>query len=77
MSSDFQVVGSSTGDRWKHNVQNFWIVFYQSLKQAKKPCFYTYRTVDKCPSGREPWTVDNKRVGAFNTLEEAMSDVNA
>ena len=74
MSTDFELVSRPHGECWKHKTQAFWIVFYQSLKDSGKPAFLTYRAVEPC-KGREPWTVNNKNVGNFITLEEAMSSV--
>lgn len=70
-NKNFEIVSRPYGDRWKHKTQDFWVVFYESLAKIGKPCFSAYRSTRKAVS-RDPWTVDNKCVGDFNTLEEAM-----
>ena len=76
MSTNFEIVSRPHGDCWKHKTQDFWIVYYESLKQAGKPCFSAYRTIGGSYK-RDPWTVNNRCVGRFNTLEEAMAHADA
>lgn len=63
----------SPGNRWRHKRLNTWVVFYDSLKKAGKPAFFTYRAVAPCKPGRDPWTVDNRRTGEFKTLKAAFA----
>lgn len=72
MNADFEVVKRPHGDCWKHKTQDFWIVFYESLKDNNKPCFSAYRAIEGSYQ-RDPWTVNNRCVGRFRTLEEAMN----
>lgn len=70
-ASSFEVVSRPHGNCWRHKNQDYWIVFYESLERARKPCFVAYRAIE--PSGnRDPWTVNNRAVGRFHTLENAM-----
>jgi len=75
MNPDFEVIGRSWGDCWKHKRQNFFIIFYESQKQQNKPAFFAYRSIEKCRRC-DPWTVDNRCVGRFSTLEAAMEQAN-
>lgn len=65
------------GDCWLHNAQPIWIVHYPVLKEQRKPSFIAYRAVDYLPAGRDPWTVNNRRCGEYNTIEEAMAAYSA
>lgn len=34
--------------------------------------YAVYEVVAKLPAGRNPWTVDNRRIGVFSTAHEAI-----
>ena len=34
--------------------------------------YAVYEVVAKLPAGRNPWTVDNRRIGVFTTAHEAI-----
>ena len=68
---DFLIVSRPHGDCWKHKTQDYWIVFYKLLEDSGKPCFSAYRSTEGCYQ-RDPWTVNNKCVGRFFTLSDAM-----
>jgi hypothetical protein len=76
MNANFEIVSRPHGDCWKHKEQDYWIVFYESLKQAGKPCFCSYRAIEGSYQ-RDPWTVNNRVVGRFRTLDEAMAYADA
>ena len=76
VNENFEVVHRPHGDCWKHKTQDFWVVFYEALKLVGKPCFYAYRAIEGSYQ-RDPWTVNNRRVGQFNSLEDAMAMTNA
>ena len=70
-SADFEHVERSHGSCWKHKMKACWIVFYESLQDAGKPCFIAYTAIEGS-FGCDPWTVNNRRDGAFRSLEDAM-----
>ena len=72
MHKQFRLISGPDIDRWKHKTQDYWIVFYSTLKDAGKPCFIAYRPIVPT-KGRDPWTVNNRRVGEFKTLDKAMA----
>ena len=72
MNDEFHVVSRPHGDRWVHKQQDFWVVFYPFLMECGKPAFFAYRSLAPT-KGRDPWSVANKKVGEFKTLDEAMS----
>lgn len=76
LSSNFEVVRRPHGECWKHKTQDFWIVAYESPKPRGKPCFKAYRAIEGCDQ-RDPWTVNNRCVGEFRTLAEAMVHADA
>lgn len=75
MIANFEIVSRSHGDCWKHKTQNYWVVSYKTAKEAGKPSFLAYRPVSENRHRRDPWTVNNRCVGAFYTLHEAMANV--
>ena len=68
---DFEYAERPHGNCWKHKVKACWIVFYESLKEAGKPCFIAYKAIEGS-FGCDPWNVNNRRVGEFRSLESAM-----
>jgi hypothetical protein len=59
---------------WLHKHKPHWIVFYE---KTHAPSFYqAYRAVEPVKNGRDPWSVNNKRIGdaryGYATLREAM-----
>jgi hypothetical protein len=73
MDDEFEIIHRLHGDCWKHKEQDYWIVFYESQHIIKRPSYYAYRPYqnESC-EGRDPWTVNNRCVGRFYTLKEAM-----
>lgn len=72
MNENFEIVSRPHGDCWKHKTQDFWIVFYERLQKEGKACFSAYRAIEGS-FGCDPWTVNNRCVGRFFTLEDAMA----
>lgn len=66
---------------WLHKEKPVWIVFYENSTHEQFSFYQAYRPVSKVPSGRDPWTVDNRRLGpadrGFKTLETAMQAAEA
>lgn len=66
-----------------HNTRPLWIVFYPSFDDGRGGAFFqAYRIANWMqrslpPSGRNPWTVDNRAIGprdrGFKTLDEAVA----
>lgn len=73
--ADFQVVERETGLVLKHRTAHVWIGHYECT--GMKPSFYcAYRAVAHVPKGRDPWTIDNRRIGSpdgVRTLAEAVA----
>ena len=63
---------------WLHNEKPHWIVHYEESKHPTmtRPAFYeAFRAIHPVPSGRKPWSIDNKRFSdgnGFRTLRQAM-----
>ena len=60
-------------DAWLHKDKPVWIVEYEGTRVRGKH-YQAYRAVLPVPVGRDPWTIDNHRIGSedgFQTLEEA------
>lgn len=66
-------------DCWLHDTKPMWIVHYPATG-VRAEFWQAYRAVAKIPTGRMPWTVDNRRVGTdrgFASFEEAAQAVEA
>ena len=72
--NDFELVARPHGNCWQHKSMGCWIVFYENLKVAGKPCYVTYQAIESF-LGRDPWAVNNRRTGAYNSLDVAMQSV--
>lgn len=74
-AAGFKRVQRPTGPVWKHATKPVWIVYYAAILGVRAGHFQAYRAVAPVPAGREPWSVDNRRIGAegrgFKTLNEA------
>lgn len=73
MIENFTKVSRPHGECWLHNSRPVWIVEYSGTR-VRGPFFQAYKAVEKVPAGRDPWTVDNRRIGTedgFQTLQEA------
>ena len=68
----FTIVDTPIGDHWLYEDGQTWIVFYETVKEQNKPCFIVYKAFKNECHNKKPWTVDNKSIGKFNTLKEAM-----
>ncbi len=63
-----------TGVIWQHETKPHWIVHYPGTR-VRGEHYQAYRAVARVPAGRNPWTVDNRRIGSedgFATLEMAI-----
>ena len=73
VESKFSEVKRPYGNCWLHNTKHVWIVEYPSTR-ARARHFQAYRAVQPVPKGRDPWTVDNRRIGGedgYETFEAA------
>ncbi len=69
-----QVERPLSGPCWLHETKPHWIIQYQATR-ATAAHYQAYRAVERVPQGRNPWTVDNRRIGSpdgFATLEQAI-----
>lgn len=61
---------------WLNKLKPVWIVFYPAVEGVRAGFYQAYRAVRPVPAGRDPWSVDNRRIGhadhGFPTLEAAM-----
>ncbi len=70
---DFALVERSHGVAWLNLNAPVWIRRYEAVSGIREEEFRIYKSVEKVPKGRDPWTVDNRCVGGvFHTLEAAM-----
>lgn len=53
-------------------IQHRWISFFPYLITIGKPCFIAYESLDSVPEWRNPSTVNNRSIGKFYTLTEAI-----
>lgn len=63
---DFSMVTRNIGIVWLHKSKPVWVVMYDGVPGSNTNRFdswQAYRAVQKVPQGRQPWTVDNKRIG--------------
>ena len=81
MNANFVEVQRSPWETvWMHKEKPCWIVFYENSTHPALSFFQAYRPVSKVPKDRDPWTVDNRRIGTidgYKTLESAMQAVEA
>lgn len=75
MSHDLFIrMGRPFGEVWLNAEKPIWIVEYPETHDRARH-FQVYKPVVPVPKGRDPWTVDNKRIGdarGFKTLSDAM-----
>lgn len=60
---------------WKHKTKPVWIVFYPAVQGVRQAFYEAYKAIQPVPKGREPYSVDNRRISnghGYPTLEEAM-----
>jgi hypothetical protein len=60
---------------WMHTSLPVWIVRYDAIDGVRAEFYKPYRAVAPVPKGRNPWTVDNRRIGTergFASLAEAV-----
>lgn len=61
---------------WKHKTKPVWVCHFSAIEGKHAGYYQAYRAVCPVPKGRQPWSVDNRRIGhpdhGFPTLEAAM-----
>lgn len=79
MNTNFTEVDRDCGKVLLHKSKPCWIVFYEAIAGVRMGFYQAYRAVAHVPSGRMPWTVDNRRIGdvnhGFPTAELAMEAI--
>ena len=70
MQHNFELVNLSSGDIWAHNTVPYWI-----RPNEFDGFFYCYMSTVALKKTKKPWFVDNKRVGKYTTLHEAINNV--
>lgn len=73
---DFQIFNRPTGLVLIHRTAHVWIVHYEVTGNMKPSFYCAYRAAAHVPKGRDPWAVDNKRIGSqegVRTLKEAVA----
>lgn len=65
-SESFAEVERSHGTAWLHMDAPVWVVKYDGVPGSQThryDSWQAYRAVERVPAGRDPWTVDNRRIG--------------
>lgn len=77
MGGTFRIVDEHPGGRaWLHVSGSKWIVKYDAIKGVRAAVFCAYKSIEKLPAGRMPWTVDNRRIGGeYRTITEAKDAI--
>lgn len=74
---EFDIFERESGKVWLHKSKPVWIVFYDAIEGLRLSRYEAYRSVNRVPKGREPWSVDNKALSphkdGFRTIEEAFA----
>lgn len=60
------------GPIWIRDDAPIWIVRYEGIPGYYLEFYGIYKSVTRVPTGRQPWTVDNRCIATANTLEEAI-----
>lgn len=77
-ASDFiqQADRFSNDPLYVHKDRQVWIRFYPAIEGVRAAWWQGYRAVMKVPAHREPWSIDNRRIGderGFASLEAAIA----
>lgn len=76
----FSLVHRPHGDCWLHSDGRKFICFYEGVEGVRPAYFQAYMSKAQPPKGRDPWTVDNRRIGTdrgFPTFDEAAQAAEA
>lgn len=60
------------GPAWVRDDGRVYIVHYDDVPGHRLAFYAVYKVAAHLPRGRDPWTVDNRRIGTAQTLDEAM-----
>lgn len=77
MADDWISTDRPTGEVLKHAREPYWVVHYGETNRMGEH-WQAYKAIAHIPKGREPWSVDNRRIGpdsGFKSLEEAKQAV--
>jgi hypothetical protein len=73
---EFELVKRPHGDCVRMTGQPIWIVYYGPVDGYRTERWYAFKSVERIPKGRDPWTVDNRRLckgGGFLTFRDAVA----
>lgn len=59
-----------------HDSNPIWVASYPEVPGVRAEFWQAYRAVKPVPAGRQPWTVDNRRIGTergFPSLADAIA----
>jgi hypothetical protein len=82
MITKFKKITRHGSETWQHLTAPVWIVRYEGIEGSnthRYDKYQAYRAVEKMPNGRDPWTVDNRRIGpenGYSTLDKAFIAAN-
>ena len=65
MRNDFRLVERPHGSAWLHKTAPVWVVLYPGIEGSMTHRFdswQAFKAIEGC-HGRDPWTVNNKRIG--------------
>lgn len=65
---------------WLREDKPVWIVHYPAVKGIRLAFYEAYRAIHPVPKGRDPWSIDNRRLSdgsGFSTLQEAKAAASA
>lgn len=84
----FRLVKRPHGEAWLHETAPVWVVKYDGVPESnthRYDSWQVYKAVERVPAGRDPWTVDNRRLGgesgwatseqAFRAARDAVADM--
>lgn len=72
---NYTLVERPHGSCLLHNTNPVWIVEY-CASRVRPRHWQTYKAIHKVPKDRDPWSIDNRRLGhedGVATLEEAIA----
>jgi hypothetical protein len=75
-NKQFRKVKDAGGEiAWMHPTESVWIRKYDAISGVRAAFYQAYSAIHAVPAGRNPWSIDNRRVGTergFPSLTAAM-----
>lgn len=75
VSKQFKKVQAGGSPAWMHVSKPVWIRKYDAISGVRAAFYQAYSAIHAVPAGRNPWSIDNRRVGTergFPSLTAAM-----